>query len=229
MIILGFRIGWRLSGKRRRGKVPPKLERIARAALLETALKEPVMLAAILNKYGRIKPYHDDTETEVILQNLRIKIYRKAAETVLKSRRQELEGRIDRIIDRVTGSGDRIRYQPEEGLYPGTVSSGENGAPDANRRRQTKTAGPKNTPILSALLHDLELLAALCELARDRGQMKDGGDAGTMYAVEDNGQMVEMDEKEYRSYIRRRQGQQTNEDRGISPGYDPVAQVTRHR
>ena len=80
MQILGFRINWFRSGRRRRSKVTSKLDKIANAALLDAAVKSPEVLAQVINKFGQIEIYQDD-EIETKIQNLKTKIHREAAET----------------------------------------------------------------------------------------------------------------------------------------------------
>ena len=102
MIILGFRIGWPHSGRGRRRKVPNALDRITSAALLDAAVKSPEVLAQVIDKYGEIQVRHDD-KIAIEAKNIRDKVYREAAQTILNSRSQELASRIDEIIDRVMG------------------------------------------------------------------------------------------------------------------------------
>jgi len=111
-MIFALIMRWFHSGYRRRRKVPSSLDRIASTALLDASVKNPKVLARVINKYGEIQVSHEDKiETEI--ENVSNEIYRKAAQTIINSRRQELDSLIAKIIDRVIGPSvtGRSRYE----------------------------------------------------------------------------------------------------------------------
>ena len=77
-----------------------------------------------------------------------------------------------------------------------------------------------------SLLQDLELLVTLAKLASHGIERKGGGGAGKMYAVEYEGQIIEMDESEYRSYLRRRQEHRAKEVQGHQPDIAGQSRLT---
>ena len=214
MRILGIEIGLSHFGSRRRRKVTSKLERLTNAALLNAVLGDPEMLATVLDKYGKIETYHDDTETEAKINGIRARIYREAVQTIMNSRGQELASRIDGIIDQVMGIGDRSGKQYEDVPVSGTITSRPYGVTAIDRRRPTREPGFTHSLGLSELLKELEVLVALDQLASQGIQMKGESSTGKTYTVESNGRMVEMDEHRYRNYLHRRRGRQRKEAGG---------------
>ena len=136
MRILGLRIGWSRSGGKSRRKSVTGMEKIASAALLETANRDPRVLVDVMNKYGKILEY-DKNEMESDIQNLRGQIYQKAVQNMLKGGSRELDEFINEIIDRVMGlnsvpGGRRYEERPLEGVTPG----GHNSTPNTVRQRR---------------------------------------------------------------------------------------------
>ena len=167
-MILGLRIGRFHSGRRRRRKVPSALDRITSAALLDAAVKDPEVLAQIIDKYGEIQVRHDDmiaTEAE----NIRVKVYREAAQTILNSRRQELTSRVNGIIDRVMGlntlPGGR---QHEERSFEGATPGEQNGTPDMARRRHGRQSSLETNSNPSVLIGGLAMLALLNKIVHQQ-------------------------------------------------------------
>ncbi len=194
-----------------------RLERIANATLLDAFLRDPRVLATVINKYGKIRVRHED-EMETEIQNIRTKIYGKAVRTVLISRRQELDGRVNEIIHRVmAGNSGHGRQQNEKWSFEGATPGEQNGTPDVNRWYRTMERGLKHSSSLPAFLKDLEILALLGKLASQRMRNEVRGDAGKIYAVGHNGQRVEINENGYQSYVRRQQVQQRKENAGRPP------------
>jgi predicted house-cleaning noncanonical NTP pyrophosphatase (MazG superfamily) len=161
MKILGLTIhGFHFRNRRQR-KVTNKLDRIANAALLNAAVKNPEVLAQIINKYGEIQVYQDD-EMETKIQNLRTKIYEEAAETLLNNRRQELVSHVGEIIDRVmglnsvTGGGQR-----EESPFKGATPRGQNSTSNIARRRHGIQRSLETSSNPSILIRGLAILAVL--------------------------------------------------------------------
>lgn len=208
--IFGLTIQWSSPGKQRRKKVTSKLERLAEAALLDVVLRNDQTLADIINMFGRIQVHRED-KTEPQFNGIRDKIFGKAVETILNSRRQELERRVDGITDRVIGAADRSRGQREEALFLGVIDDDPRGVPGAIHHHPRRARRPGQTSGAQALLRDLELLAGLVKLAGNAIKDKGGCTAGKMYAVEYDGEFIEMDENEYLSHVRRRQEQRTEE------------------
>ena len=136
MRILGLRIGWSRSGGKKKKKTATRMERIASAALLKTANRDPKVLVDVMNKYGKILEY-DKNEMESDIQNLRGQIYQKAVQNMLKGGSRELDEFINEIIDRVMGlnsvpGGRRYEERPLEGVTPG----GHNSTPNTVRQRR---------------------------------------------------------------------------------------------
>jgi len=167
-MILGLRIGWFHSGRRRRRKVPGALDRITSAALLDAAVKNPEVLAQVIDKYGEIQVRHDDklaTEAE----NIRAKVYREAAQTILNSRRQELVSHVGGIIDRVMGlnsvpGGHRYEERSFEGVNPG----GHNSTPNIVRQRRGMQRSLETGSNSSVLIRGLAMLAVLDEIVNQQ-------------------------------------------------------------
>jgi len=84
------------------------MEKIASAALLETANREPKVLVDVIDKYGKIREY-DKSESEI--QNLMDQIYQKAVQNMLKGGSRELDAWINDTIDRAMGIESGYRGQ----------------------------------------------------------------------------------------------------------------------
>ena len=110
--IFGLAIQWSHPERQLRRKVTSRLERLAEAVLLDTVLRNDQTLADVINMFGKIQVYHED-KLEPQFNRIRDKIFGKAVGTILNSRRQELERRVDGIIDRVMGADDTSRGQQE--------------------------------------------------------------------------------------------------------------------
>ncbi|MFC2069129.1 hypothetical protein ACFLTP_09030 [Chloroflexota bacterium] len=59
-MIFGYKIPWLRRKSQRRRRAATKLERLTNATLLNAALKDPEVLAQLINKYGQIKVCHED-------------------------------------------------------------------------------------------------------------------------------------------------------------------------
>ena len=211
--ILGLTIQWSHPGRQRRRKVTSKLERLAEAALLDAVLKNDQTLAEVINMFAKIQVHHED-KLDPQFKRIRDKLFREAVDTIISSQRQELERRIDGIVDRLIGTGERSREQQEGEQYPKAISAHRHGMPGATHRHQSRARRPRQTSGSQAFLHDLELIATLIKLASNAMKGKHEYGDGKMYAVEYDGRIIEMDENEYLSYVSRRQEQQTEEGEG---------------
>ena len=161
MKILGLTIhGFHFRSRRQR-KVTSKLDRIANASLLDAGAKNPEVVAQLINKYGEIQVPHDDkisTEAE----NIRVKVYKEAAQTILSSRRQELVSHVAEIIDRVMGLNSVPgRHQQEEGPFGGAISVGQNRTSNIARRRHGMQRSHETSSNPSVFIRDLAMLAVL--------------------------------------------------------------------
>ena len=166
--MLGLRMGWFHSGRRRRRKVPGALDRITSAALLDAAVKDPEVLAQVINKYGEIQVHHDDKiATEI--ENIRAKIYREAAQIILNSRRLELVSRVDGIIDRVMGLNDVPGgHQCEERSFEGVAPGGQNDTLNIARQRRDMQQSIESGSNSSVLIRGRAMLAALDEIVNQQ-------------------------------------------------------------
>ena len=137
MKILGLTVhGFHFRSRRQR-KVTSKLDRIANAALLDAAVKNPEVLAQLINKYGEIQGPHDD-KIATLAENIRGKVYREAAQTILNNRRQELVSHVGGIIDMVMSLNSVPgRRQHEERSFEGVTPDGQNSLPDVTRGYRT--------------------------------------------------------------------------------------------
>ncbi len=165
MRILCLTIRRAYPGSRRRRRVTSKPERLATAALLDAAQRDPAVMAKVIGKYGGIRvPEEDEMEAEI--QNLRAKIVREAVQAVFKSRSRELDSRIGDIIDRVIGiKSGHGGGQHKEGRFKGVTTGGQNSAQTPIRQRQRMRQGLRHRPSRSSLVKDLEALALLGKLA----------------------------------------------------------------
>ena len=161
MKILGLAIhGFHFRSRRQR-KVTSKLDILANAALLDAAVKDSEVLTQIVNKYGEIRVRPDDkiaTEAE----NIRVKVHKEAAQTILSNRRQELVSRIDRVIDRVMGLNSvpgEFRY--EEKPFKAVTPGGGNSTPNIVRQRRGMQRSIKHGLNPSVLIRGLAMLAVL--------------------------------------------------------------------
>jgi hypothetical protein len=176
MKIFGLTIHGFHRGSSRRRRVTSKLERIAYATLLTSALENAETLFTIINKFGQIEVQNED-EIKTKLKNMRAEIYRKAVETILNKRRQELANRIDEIIDRVIGLNTQHEGQQyEAGSFEGVIPGKQNDAPAASRWRRTRVRSSQHTSSLSALLRDLKMLATLGQIDNQKIKKRGGSD-----------------------------------------------------
>ena len=219
MNILGFKIGRFRYGQRRRRKVTSKLDRLANVTLLNAAVENPETLFTIINKFGQLELYQDD-EIETKIHDLRKKIYKEAAETILISRQQELIQYIDGVIDLIIDTGDRRKKRHDEFTFADTYAGESDAVPIVYHRQRPRARGSLHTSNLSAFLRDMKALTMLINLANQGIQMKGRGGIAKTYAVESSGQWLEMDENEYRIYLRRQQRQERKEDLGYPPDID---------
>ena len=205
MRIFGIRIGWSHSGSKRRKKVTSKLERIANAALLDAVLRDPEVLATVIDKYGEIQVRHDD-EMETEIQNFRATIYKGVEQTMRNERSHELASLIDDITDRVIHGGiDHADQHHKEKRPEGVIVPGENDIPATYRQHRRLQRDMKYNSNPPAILEDLELLAALATLAKWHIRRKARGRSENMNGVEHSGYAGEMSENGYERYSRRPQ------------------------
>jgi hypothetical protein len=133
--------------RRSEKKVTSKLDRIVDTTLLDAAVKNPDVLAQVINKYGEIRLRHTDMEP-IEAKDIEDKVFRESVQIMLSSRRQELVSRLNGIIDRVMGLNNRI-----------------------NRQQNTKHGSDPVVPI-----RGLMMLNALNDIAnRQRGKQLKGG------------------------------------------------------
>jgi len=161
MKILGLTIhGFHFRSRRQR-KVTSKLDRIANASLLDAGVKNPEVVAQIVNKYGKIQVPHDD-KIATPAEKIRVKIYKEAAQTILNSRRQDLVSHVGEIIDRVMGLNSVPgRHQQEERPFEGATSVGQNRTSNIARRRYGMQRSRKTSSNPSVLIRGLAMLAVL--------------------------------------------------------------------
>ena len=174
MKILGLTMHGLQFRSRRQRKVTSKLDRIANAVLLDAAVKNPEVLVQVVNKYGEIQIPHDDKiATEV--ENLRVKIHKEAAQTILTSRRQELVSHVGGIIDRVMGlnsvTGGR---QHEENPFEGATPGEHNGTSNIARRRHGMQRSLESGSNSSALIRGMAMLAVLEQINQQRKRQTRG-------------------------------------------------------
>ncbi len=204
MKILGIRIGWPHSGRRRRKKVPTKLENMYNATLLDAALKSPVVLAIVIDKFGILPAYQED-ELEPIINTIRDKMHKKAVQSILKNRRRELVTRIDAIIDEVIGADDRSGKQYKKRPIAGVNTDRQYIAPGTIYQSRTMGRGPKQGLNPLTFLQSPEVIAFPGKLANRQKKYGTRGTTERMYVSEENGQRVELGEKEYLGYIQQKQ------------------------
>ena len=146
---------------RRQRKVTSKLDRITNAALLDAAVKNPEVLAQVVNKYGKIRVPHDD-HIENLAEKIRVKIHKEAAQTILSSRRQELVSHIGKLMDMVMGLNSVPGSgQQEEGPFEGTTSVGQNRTSNIARWRYGMQRSRETSSNPSVLTRGLAMLAVL--------------------------------------------------------------------
>ena len=168
MKILGLRVGRFHTGSRRRRKVPGAPYRITNAALLDAAVKNPEVLAQVIDKYGEIQIRRDD-KIATLHKNIRDTVYAKAVQTILNSRKQKLTNRVNGIIDRLIGlnsvpSGRRH----EEGSFEGVTPGGHESAPNTVRQRTSVEQSIKDSLDPSVLNSNPATLAALNEIVNQQ-------------------------------------------------------------
>jgi len=168
MKILGFKVHGFHFRSRHQKKVTSKLDRIANAALLDAAVKNLEVLAQIINKYGKIQILHDDTiVTEA--ENIRVKLYKEAAQTILNNRRQELVSHVGEIIDRVMGLNNvPDGLQHEERSFEGVTPGEHNSTKDTVHQRRSMQRSLKSGSDSSELIKGLAILAALEEIVNQQ-------------------------------------------------------------
>ena len=160
---------------RRRRKVTSKPDRIANAELLDAAKKDPEVVATIINKYGKIRVYHDD-EVKNELQKIKTDIYREAVLTVLNRRSQELVNRIDEFVGRVQGvSSKHRRRQHEKEPFEDVIQDGRSSIPNAIHQDRGMHRSLDHDSDLSVFVKSLAMLAILNEIVnQQRKEQKEG-------------------------------------------------------
>lgn len=221
MKILGIRIGWPHSGRRRRKKVPTKQENMYNATLLDAALKSPGVLAVVIDKFGKLPAYQED-ELEPIIINIRDKMHKKAVQTILKNRRRELVIRIDTIIDEVIGADDRSGKQYKKRPTAGVDTDGQCIAPGTIYQSRTMGRGLKQGLNLLTFLQSLEVITFLGKLAKQQRKYNTRSATKRIYVVEENEQTVELSGKEYLGYFLQQQLRQGK--KSMTPQLDVTQQ-----
>ena len=215
MRILGFRISWFNSGNRRRSRVTSKSQRLAASLLLKAALENHKTLALIMNKFGQIEMnLDDDIENEI--QDLRNKMQKKVAESLLNHHKQEMTYHIDTMIDVILGTGKRSSTHLEGAPQAGTYTAGSGGTPDVHQRRSPGKQLPMQTPNLSAKAQGLKALNQLINLANQGIQMEDIDGSNKTHVAESDRQWPELDEIRHQAYQQQR-GQQRDDIAGYPP------------
>jgi hypothetical protein len=141
--------------------MPSELDRIANTALLDAAVKNPEVLAQILNKYGQIQAPHDDKmETEI--SNIKEKVYEKVSQAIITSKKQELIDHISNLIDMVMGLNRPPDRRQQEGRpFEDCATSKQNISSSIFYRRQGMQDSRETNLNPFVLVRGLAALAAL--------------------------------------------------------------------
>lgn len=157
MKILGFTVHGFHFKRRRQRKVTSKLDSIANAALLDAAVKNPEVLAQVVNKYGKIQLPRDDT-IATLVEKASAKVRKEAVQIILNSRRQELVNHVGDLIDIVTGLNSVTgRRQHGERSFEGATP----GKPNIARRRLGMEQSREASADPSVLIRSLAMLTVL--------------------------------------------------------------------
>ncbi len=164
MKIIGLTMHGFHFGRKRKKKVTSKLDRIANLALLEAAVKNPEVLAQIVNKYGEIRVRPND-DIAALTENMRAKVHKKAAQSILESPKHVLVTHVGELIDTVMGLNSVPgRCQNEERRLEGTPSSEQNGTLNIASRRHGVQRSHETSADPSVLVKGLAMLAVLKEI-----------------------------------------------------------------
>ena len=162
MKIIGLTIHGFHCSRSREKKGISKLDRIIDMTLLEAAVKNPEVLAQIVNKYGEIRVRPDD-EIAALAENMRAKVHKKAAQSILESHKHVLVTHVGELIDTVMGLNSVPgRRQHEERRFEGTPPGEQNGMSNIARQQHGMRRSCKKTSAdPSVLIRGLAMLAVI--------------------------------------------------------------------
>ena len=171
---------------RRRIRVVSKLDRIANAALLDAAVKDPEVLIQVIDKYGRIQiPHEDKMAAEV--EKIKAKVQKEATQTILNSRRQDLVNHVGKLIDMVMGSNRLTeRHHKEERPFEGVTPVGQHRKSDVAWQRPVRRHSRETRSNLSVLTRNPVMLATLKEIINQQREKVEDRSSGRIDKVMSN-------------------------------------------